>query len=181
MSSDEEDRAAQKVRVVDVLSGGGAAMLVGLELIVDDLPFCGSKQGYRGAGRYVLPLDRKGSSNFRVKILPVAPGYFPPTMECDVCYVNDKGAVAKALAQQTALEQRTGLSASRIEAMFVGRCLVAPNLFMDETEPGRRETKPFEDRVRKAGGTVEIPIQLGETRIYSATPRVLDEVRRLLP
>ena len=158
-------------------------MMVGLELIVDDLPFCGSKQGYRGAGRYVLPLeDRKGSPNFRVKVLPVVPGYYPPTMECEVCHVDDKVAVAKALAQQTALEQRTGLSANRIENAVRGPLSgVRVDLFMDETEPGRRETKPFEDRVHKAGGTVGIPITLGETRIYSATSRVLEEVRRLLP
>jgi hypothetical protein len=175
---DDGGRALEKVRIKETLSGRHPP---NPELVIEDLPFCGSRQGYRGAGSYVIPLERsKGSPNFRVKLLPVVPGYFPPTMECEICYVDDKVAVAKALALQTALEQRTGLSANRIEAMFVTPCLTVPNLFMDETEPPRRETKPFEDRIRKAGGTVGIPIALGETRIYLATPRVLDEVRQLL-
>jgi hypothetical protein len=187
--TDDQGRASQTVRVDETLFVARPAWNIekGTKIDVEDLPFCAPKgmlndkpnpgQGYRGAGRYVIPLKRiepgpmESGPRFRVKMLPIVPGYYAPMTECEFYYGKDKGAVSKALSQVT------GVPAGRIEAMFDEPSLLVPNLPFYFTDP-----KAFEEldgRIRKAGGRIAIPPEPGETRIYPATPQVLEEVRQL--
>ena len=126
----------------------------------------------------MIPLNRVDSgSKFRVKMLPIVPGYFAPTSECEVLWGFDKQSVSKTLAQET------GAPAARIEHIFEAKAalgatsILVPNLPFYFTS---KEFKEFQDRILKAGGGVAIPAEPGESRIYLATPQVLEETRRLL-
>jgi hypothetical protein len=174
---DDLGRAASEVLVKEVLSAAAPGQIVaGAKVTVDDLLFCGRLNGYRGEGSYVIPLKRVDpGSTYRVKMLPIVPGYYAPTSECEVDWGIDKESVAKALARET------GAPAARIERLFEAKAalkergIVVPNLPFYFTA-----TKEFQDRIAKAGGKVRIPAEPGESRIYRATPQVLEEVRALL-
>jgi hypothetical protein len=184
--ADEKGRAAPKVDVVETLFARrpGWRNEIGKSIVVEDLPFCAPKgmlddkpypgQGYRGAGRYVIPLQRiEPGPRYRVKVLPIVPGYYPMTAECEVFRGKDKGEVSKVLSQTT------GVSADRIEAMFVGESLLVPNLpfyFAADAKP----FQDFQKRIANATGSVALPAEPAETRIYWATPQVIEEVRRLV-
>ena len=109
-------------------------------------------------------------------MLPIVPGYYAPTSECEVNWGIDKESVARTLSRAT------GAPAARIERLFEARAalgakgILVPNLPFYFTV-----TKEFQERIAKAGGRVEIPAEPGESRIYWATPQVLEETRRLLP
>ena len=114
-------------------------------------------------------------------MLPIVPGYFATTSECEVDWDIDKESVAKALARET------GAPAARIERLFEAKAelkekgILVPNLpFYFAATKDFPAMKDFQDRIAKAGGRVGIPAEPGESRIYWATPQVLEEVRALL-
>jgi hypothetical protein len=168
---DEKGRPGQKVRVHETLRVRRPEWpkFKVESVLIEDLPFCGPKQGYQSKGLYVIPLHRlEPGPIFRVKMLPIVPGYYPMTSECSVSYGDDKTAVSRVLSETT------GVSKERVEEMFDKPSILVPNLpfyFGD--------SKQFDSRIRKAGGHVDTA-EPGETRIYRATWQVLNDVQRLL-
>ena len=177
---DDLGRGESEVRVKEVLSAATPVKIAaGEKILVDDLLFVGRKQGYRGAGSYVIPLKRiDGGSSFRVKMLPIVPGYYAPTTECEVLYGDNMEAVSKALSIETGAPAASILRLFEARAALGAKGILVPNLpfyFL-----GTKEFDEFQKRIRKADGRVAIPAEPGETRIYWATPQVVDEARRLL-
>lgn len=147
--------------------------VAGQTLEIDDLPFHGPAHGWRGPGKYLLPLERVVAGELTidaVHALPIVPGYQPSASRVDVVLGKDAGAAVKALAELT------GVPESVLSAMAVSPVIPLSNVPIVL----ERDREQFESQLKRVGARME-RLRFAESRIHLATPASIAEAERLVP
>jgi hypothetical protein len=169
---DDSGRAAAHIVIDKVLYAENPAwrQLAGQALELKELAFFSAKQGWLGAGDYVIPITRHngGQPEDHVTLLPLSPGFYPSTSEVTID-VSDSG---RNLAANVA--ELVDVPAPRLRELFKSTIVTLWHV------PGRtvEELKTLDQAIEKSGGKMK-EARLAESRIYPATPDVLEQVSRI--
>lgn len=183
---DEKDGKASAT--VTVESVGYAAdpedeKLAGKQIVVEGLPDCGPRQGWAGAGSYLLPLTKEkvGRSHvFLVTPLPISPGYSPQlgTVILDGVGKN-KDKVAELVARYTGRNE--------VPAKAMDKGVLRRNVLWPREEEDLDKHKNFPEgtvqemvlTLREAGA--QALARKEETRIYRANQEALEQWEEIKP
>jgi hypothetical protein len=173
--ADADGRPAPQVKVQKVLAAEKSdwRQLAGAALEIDDLPFHSARQGWQGAGTYLLPITRKQVEKLtidQITPLPIVPGYFPSASEVTLSVGKQPAAMAKLFSELTGVSQR------RLEEMFAQPVVVVSNVPVRSPQ----ESRDLRERIEAAGGTLA-RLEPAESRIYRATDDVLSQLRQVRP
>jgi hypothetical protein len=139
----------------------------GSQLVVHALADCGPKQGWRGAGEYLVPLTGRravAGASYEVTPLPISPGYNPEYVSLELVQEGpNKEKVAELMNK--ALGPAPGKDAAD----------QAPRRARHNIP--RHEADPLKRQLEMEGATVRIAA--GEQRIYRATSDALAQLEEL--
>ena len=110
-------------------------------------------------------------------MLPIVPGYYPPTSECEVDLGHRQGGRREGVVARDGRAGGTHRAAVRGQGRT--RC-EGTRRAESAVLLHREDMKEFRESIDKAGGQRRNPAEPGESRIYFATPQVLNETRQLL-
>ncbi len=140
----------------------GNGKLVGQQLQIKGLADCGSAQGWRGSGEYILPLTKRDSTNdYEITPVPLSPGYVPMYVTVELERVGpEKEQVAAVWSELTG--ERTAPAAG-------ARRGNVPRHLAEDVKRGLERAK------------ASVRLLEGETRIYRATHDALEQLNDLKP
>lgn len=168
LEGEPTDRAPYSAHVEKVLYAKDPAYraVENQKIAIVDLPFITAKQGWTGAGSYLVPLTwnktDKDNPTYHVTVLPPVPGYYPSTATVRLRAGSPSNKTLLEL-----LQKFTGLEPELVEASL--KQLPAD---VRRNVPVR-EAEAFAEAARKAGASVDlIP---AEARIYPATKSILSQ------
>jgi hypothetical protein len=147
----------------------------GVELVIADLVFIGPKQGYRGAGSYLVPVLRRQQSEqvlYEVTPLPLSPGFFP---RLNTIELENPGPQADQLRDLIArvFPERAAAAKDLIDKAVAAPQVLAKNVEDEAADKFQHDAQALGARLRtlKDGS---LPRQ--ETRVYKTTEDALRQL-----
>jgi len=144
--------------------------LTGQALELKELAFFSAKQGWLGAGEYVIPLTRRngGQPADHVTLLPLSPGFYPSTLEVTIDVTNGGRNLAAHIAELV------DVPVPRLRELFKSTNVTLWHVPWRTVE----ELEMLDQAIEKSGGKMTEK-RRAESRIYRATPDVIEQVNRL--